>query len=153
MPGVTKVLGIKSFNFTLQNLKKINFEFNDDQKLNAIHLNNLPKSFMEEVKNFGDLKEGDISERIEDGFSADDSTKKQMEIATNIQRQKAVGERCNDLFNAIFKNLHDNSGGKHQIRYDDNRRLCNVIAGGNYENIINRCIGLYYYIYLVSNFK
>ena len=76
MPGVTKVLGIKSFNFTLQNLKKINFEFNDDQKLNAIHLNNLPKSFMEEVKNFGDLKEGDISERIEDGFSADDSTKK-----------------------------------------------------------------------------
>ena len=96
------------------------------------------------MKNFGDLKEGYILERIEGGFAADVSTKKQMEMATNIQRQEAVGEKC-DLFNAIFKNLHDNSGGQHQIRYDDNRRLCNVIAGGNYENIINRCIGLYYY--------
>ena len=62
-------------------------------------------------------------------------------MATNIQRQEAVGEKC-DLFNAIFKNLHDNSGGKTQIRYDENRKLCNVIAGGNYESIVNHCIGI-----------
>ena len=129
-------------NFTLQNLKDINFLFHDNKKLNAIHLTNLPQSFMEEVKNFGDLQEKDILDRIKHGFSADNYTKKQMEMATNIQRQKAVGERCNDLFNAIFKNLHDNSGGKHQIRYDDNRRLCNVVAGGNYKTIINCCIGI-----------
>ena len=60
-------------------------------------------------------------------------------MATNIQRQKAVGEKCIDLFGSIFKNKHDNSGGKDQIRYDDKRKLCNVVAGGNYETIIN-CI-------------
>jgi len=54
------LLGIKSLNFTLQNLKKINFEFHDDKKLNAIHLTNLPQSFMEEVKKFGNLQEKDI---------------------------------------------------------------------------------------------
>ena len=62
--------------------------------------------------------------------------------ATNIQRQKTVGATCNDLFGSIFKNKHDNAGGKDQIRYDNNRRLCNVVAGGNYETIISCCIGI-----------
>ena len=53
-----RVLGIKSFNFTLKNLKKINFEFDEDKELNAIHFTKLPQLFMEEVKNFGDLNIG-----------------------------------------------------------------------------------------------
>ena len=36
----------------------------------------------------------------------------------------------------------NNAGGKDQIRYDDNRRLWNVVAGGNYKTIINCCIGI-----------
>ena len=67
-------------NYTLSNLKKINFLFHEKKDLNAIHLTNLPQSFMEEVKNFGDLKEKDILKRIEDGFSANEYTKKQMEM-------------------------------------------------------------------------
>ena len=64
-------------------------------------------------------------------------------MATNIQRQKAVGERCSDLFGSIFKNKHDNAGEEeNKIRYDVNRRLCNVVAGVNYDNIINGCIGI-----------
>ena len=40
-----RVLGIKLLEYNLSNLKKINFEFHDDQKLNAIHVITLMLKF------------------------------------------------------------------------------------------------------------
>ena len=100
-------------NYTLSNLKKINFLFHEKKDLNAIHLTNLPQSFMEEVKKFGDLTEKDILKLIKDGFCSNNYTKNQMVIATNIQRHKKEEAICNDLFGCIFKNKHDNAKYSH----------------------------------------
>ena len=56
---------LKIFELYFIKFKENKFEKKD---LNAIHLTNLPQSFMEEVKKFGDLTEKDILKLIKDGF-------------------------------------------------------------------------------------